>query len=147
MIRAGLAALCLAATPCLASAQQIIIETTPLEGEREEFSTEGEETSTAAKGEQAAGVLLRALDKVSGETADFELSNGQAAQVFGLQVGVTECRYPAGNPAGDAYAYLVIRDSGEGPAQFAGWMIASSPALNALDHARYDVWVLRCITS
>jgi len=29
---------------------------------------------------------------------------------------------------------------------FKGWMIASSPALNALDHPRYDVWVLRCIT-
>jgi len=25
-------------------------------------------------------------------------------------------------------------------------MIASSPALNALDHPRYDVWVMRCTT-
>jgi len=29
---------------------------------------------------------------------------------------------------------------------FDGWMIASAPALNALDHARYDVWVMRCKT-
>ena len=29
---------------------------------------------------------------------------------------------------------------------FSGWMLASSPALNALEHPRYDVWVLRCIT-
>ncbi|MEZ5716636.1 MAG: DUF2155 domain-containing protein [Paracoccaceae bacterium] len=29
---------------------------------------------------------------------------------------------------------------------FTGWMVASSPALNAMDHRRYDVWVLRCIT-
>ena len=29
-------------------------------------------------------------------------------------------------------------------ALFDGWMIASSPALSALDHPRYDVWVLRC---
>ena len=27
---------------------------------------------------------------------------------------------------------------------FEGWMIASSPALMALDHPRYDVWALRC---
>jgi hypothetical protein len=26
-------------------------------------------------------------------------------------------------------------------------MIASSPAISALDHPRYDVWVLRCIIS
>ncbi|MGB0439332.1 MAG: DUF2155 domain-containing protein [Paracoccaceae bacterium] len=30
---------------------------------------------------------------------------------------------------------------------FEGWIIASSPALNAMDHARYDVWVLRCNTA
>jgi hypothetical protein len=29
---------------------------------------------------------------------------------------------------------------------FSGWMIASSPALNAMDHPRYDVWLLRCQT-
>ena len=27
---------------------------------------------------------------------------------------------------------------------FRGWMIASSPALMALDHARYDIWLIRC---
>ncbi len=30
---------------------------------------------------------------------------------------------------------------------FSGWMIASSPALNALDNPRYDVWLLRCNNS
>ena len=27
---------------------------------------------------------------------------------------------------------------------FSGWMFASSPALSALEHAVYDVWVLDC---
>ncbi|MEM8579848.1 MAG: DUF2155 domain-containing protein, partial [Pseudomonadota bacterium] len=27
---------------------------------------------------------------------------------------------------------------------FEGWMLASSPALMALDHPRYDVWVTAC---
>ncbi|MEO0381372.1 MAG: DUF2155 domain-containing protein, partial [Pseudomonadota bacterium] len=27
------------------------------------------------------------------------------------------------------------------------WMIASAPALSAMEHARYDVWVMRCTTS
>ena len=30
---------------------------------------------------------------------------------------------------------------------FKGWMFASSPALSALDHPRYDVWVLSCSSS
>jgi hypothetical protein len=29
---------------------------------------------------------------------------------------------------------------------FAGWMFASSPALNALEHPVYDVWVIDCKT-
>ncbi|MEL6359838.1 MAG: DUF2155 domain-containing protein [Pseudomonadota bacterium] len=29
---------------------------------------------------------------------------------------------------------------------FSGWMFASSPALNALEHPVYDVWVISCET-
>ncbi len=93
------------------------------------------------------GAVLRALDKVSGQTQDIQVRSGQAANVFRLVVELAECRYPAENPTGDAYAFLVVREESSQEAVFAGWMIASSPALNALDHARYDVWVLRCMTS
>ncbi|HTN61079.1 MAG TPA: DUF2155 domain-containing protein, partial [Devosia sp.] len=30
---------------------------------------------------------------------------------------------------------------------FTGWMFADSPALNAVDHAIYDVWLIECKTS
>lgn len=94
-----------------------------------------------------SGAVLRALDKLNGKTADLELRSGQVSTVFGLEVDLVECRYPAENPTGDAFAYLLIRDEGSAQTAFEGWMFASSPALNAMDHARYDVWVLRCITS
>lgn len=100
--------------------------------------------NTAASGR---GVVLRGLDKVNGRTIDVEVNNGATVQVFGLDVGLADCRYPAENPTGDAYAFLTIREKGASETRFEGWMIASSPALNALDHSRYDVWVLRCITS
>ncbi|MDK3017558.1 DUF2155 domain-containing protein [Pseudodonghicola sp. IC7] len=93
------------------------------------------------------GAVLRGLDKVNGQTVDIELSNGGTAEVFGLDVALADCRYPTDNPTGDAFAYLTIWERGKAQAIFEGWMIASAPALNALDHARYDVWVLRCITS
>lgn len=34
----------------------------------------------------------------------------------------------------------------EGVNIFRGWMFASSPALNALEHPVYDVWVINCTT-
>ncbi len=93
------------------------------------------------------GVVLRALDKVSGEVVDFELTPGQTKQLGRIQVSLNECRYPTNNPSGDASAHLDIRNAADQSQAFSGWMIASSPALNGLDHSRYDVWVLRCITS
>ena len=93
-----------------------------------------------------AGAILRGLDKVSGKTTDIEMGNGTTAEYGRLIISLGECRYPAGNPSGDAWAFVTIRDKGATDNAFSGWMVASSPALNALDHSRYDVWVMRCKT-
>lgn len=92
------------------------------------------------------GADLRALEKISGETTDFSLAPGEVAEFGRLSIEMAECRYPQGDPAADAFAYLIIREDGADAPAFTGWMVASSPALNALDHPRYDVWVLRCKT-
>ena len=99
---------------------------------------------TATSGQ---GAVLRGLDKVNGQTVDVDLRSGGTAAVFGLDVALADCRFPTDNPTGDAFAFLTVREHGGADIWFEGWMIASAPALNALDHARYDVWVLRCITS
>lgn len=98
------------------------------------------------KAQSGPGAMLRGLDKVNGQTVDVEMQNGQTGAIFGLDVALGDCRYPVDNPTGDAFAYLTIWEKGEPEQLFDGWMIATSPALNALDHARYDVWVIRCIT-
>lgn len=90
--------------------------------------------------------MLRWLDKLTGETADIELALGQEAVSGRLTIRLDACRYPADNPASDAEAHLTILDQGVAEPVFDGWMVASSPALSALDHPRYDVWVLRCVT-
>lgn len=94
----------------------------------------------------ASGAILRGLDKVDGSLTDIELAAGNSGTYGRLNITLSECRYPEGNPSGNAYAYLTIREIDREEPIFAGWMIATAPALNALDHARYDVWVLRCKT-
>jgi len=95
----------------------------------------------------ATGGVLRALDKISGQTTDIEISVGDAARFGNLQIVMADCRYPAGNPSGNAYAALEVSEAGKAGTLFSGWMIASAPALSALEHSRYDVWVIRCTTS
>ncbi|PCJ04726.1 MAG: hypothetical protein COB16_17775 [Rhodobacteraceae bacterium] len=102
---------------------------------------------TQERAVSGSGAVLRGLDKVNGRTLDAELPIGGSAELFGLLVTLADCRYPADNPTGDAFAFLTIRNSDSGVVYFDGWMIASSPALSALDHSRYDVWVLRCNNS
>lgn len=107
--------------------------------------------ASGAVGQEAsrgAGALLRALDKISGETTDIEVPSGAARGYGRLTITLSDCRYPRGGARTEAYAFLTIADAGitEGPV-FQGWMLANSPALNALDHPRYDVWVLRCISN
>lgn len=92
------------------------------------------------------GAVLRGLDRITTEVRDLDLANGGTTDLGSLRVNLIECRYPEGNPAGDAYAHVTIREAEGSKLWFDGWMIASSPALNALEHPRYDVWVMRCTT-
>lgn len=94
---------------------------------------------------EAPGAELRWLDKISGETADVELSRGQSAVWGRLTIQLDSCRYPGENRQAEAYAHLTIHDGVAKSDVFSGWMLAASPALSALDHPRYDVWVLRCL--
>lgn len=92
----------------------------------------------------SSGGTVRWLDKVTGATTDLELSRGQALTRGFLTIQLDDCRYPSADPSSDAFAHLTIRDTRVEMPVFSGWMVASSPALSALDHPRYDVWVLNC---
>ena len=39
---------------------------------------------------------------------------------------------------------LTESESDDADVRFAGWMFASSPGLNALEHPVYDIWVIAC---
>lgn len=90
----------------------------------------------------AKGADLRVLDRMTDKVEDLHLEVGGDGKVGRIAVRLDDCRYPEGEP-GDSIAHLTIEDSARGPV-FAGWMSAASPALNALDHPRYDVWLLSC---
>lgn len=93
------------------------------------------------------GGTVRWLDKVTGATTDLTLSRGQALTQGFLTIRMDDCRVPASDPTSDAFAHLTILDTRVATPVFSGWMIGSSPALSALDHPRYDVWVLNCSSS
>jgi hypothetical protein len=97
-------------------------------------------TLPPSAGPEMRGAVLRGLDTLNGRTQDLTLAVGETLRFGHLEITLDACR----ETGEEAIAFLRIRDIREESARFEGWMFASSPALSALDHPRYDVWVLSC---
>ena len=122
---------------------QDTVITSPIDGSQTVLS-QPDIAASSVRAIEARGAELRGLDKVSGEVLDMELAVGDVAELGKIAVRLGACRYPEDNAAGEAFAWVEVTDPRREAPLFEGWMSASSPALNALDHARYDVWVIRC---
>lgn len=105
--------------------------------------------ATGAMAIPGNAVVLQGLDKVTARTVTLKAAVGETLSFGTLEITVRACdRKPPTEPPESA-VFLDIYDvkPGEPKADlFHGWMFASSPALNALEHPVYDVWVLDCLT-
>jgi len=92
-------------------------------------------------------VVLRALDKITARITEIELEIGEELRFGTLSLVARYCRTQPPIEPPETFAYLEIDDikrAGNKERIFEGWMVASSPALNALEHPVYDVWVINC---
>ena len=96
-----------------------------------------------------AGARIRQLDKMTGRIQTVEIAAGAEQEVDRLRVRIDACRASTDNGQHGAMAFVEIWDNKRADQRpvFAGWMFAESPELSAMDHPRYDVWVISCTTS
>lgn len=95
----------------------------------------------------AENVVLRAMDKITARVSTVTVPVGDTVVFGSLQITARACdkRPPEETPEASAFLEIVEEKPGETPQQrFNGWMFASSPALSALEHPVYDIWVLDC---
>lgn len=131
--------------------------------EEEETEAEAETVAVAEKGPEAAPpgrrqrrpvAIVRAIDKISAETMTFAVQVGGPPVRFrnNLIFTARACEVSAPDePIADSVAYLEISTqprTGRGRAEtrqvFRGWMFASTPSVNPLEHPIYDAWVVGC---
>ncbi len=91
---------------------------------------------------------LRMLDKMTARVEEINLAVGKTIQFGSLAITARTCRTtaPEETPPESA-AYLEIGEILPGEQSkplFNGWMFASSPALSAMEHPIYDLWVVAC---
>ena len=104
----------------------------------------------SAQAQEQRFAVLRALDKITARVSTVDAPVGETISVGTLRILVRTCRKRPPEEPPETGVFLEIRDikPGEAPVRlFTGWMFASSPALSALEHAVYDVWVLDCKTA
>ena len=111
---------------------------------------------------------LRALDKITGRSTDFEMTVGEPMVYGSLRVDLETCFQAPPEEPPESVAFLKLTaatskrvqsmaaprditdeereesEKADATVYFSGWMFASSPGLNALEHPVYDIWVIQC---
>ena len=93
---------------------------------------------------------LAGLDKITGRITEFDVYIDETVLFGALEITPRACYNRPPTEAQRVSAFLEVDQrslNGASRRIFTGWMFADSPALNAVDHAIYDVWLINCKTS
>lgn len=95
--------------------------------------------------------ILQGLDKITARISPIYATLGLPTYFGTLEIVVRACRETPPTEPPESAAFLEIREvppaadrEREPRLLFSGWMFASSPAVSALEHPVYDVWVVDC---
>ena len=99
-------------------------------------------------------VTLQGLDKITARIKTLKFNVGEKNNFGILEVFVKRCVLSRPTETPESMAYITIFDNSEKSLKnkqtnivFNGWMFASSPALNALEHPVYDLILISCKNS
>ena len=109
-------------------------------------------TTGSARAEKIANpvAVFAGLDKITGRIISFDVYIDETVQFGALQVTPRVCYSRPATEAPQTDAFVEVDEIGLNRTVkriFTGWMFASSPGLNAVDNAVYDVWLTDCKTT
>ncbi len=117
------------------------------------FDPEEEELAPGMPVPDAFGVsriaVIRGLDKITARVRDVEAPVGVPVMFENFEILVQTCRRRPPEETPETTAFVQItehRQDGDLEPVFSGWMFASSPSLNPVEHPVYDVWLIDCRT-
>ena len=93
--------------------------------------------------------VLQALDKITARVQTIEAPVGESIHFGTLQIIARVCYRRPVEETPESTAFLDVWETKHEQTPlgvFRGWVFASSPALSAVEHPVYDVWLLDCRT-
>ena len=88
------------------------------------------------------------LHKVTAKVQKIELLSGQEYAIGDMSLTMHDCISTPPEEPPETKAFLEISEfkAGRDKTLFNGWMFASSPGINAMEHPVFDIWPLACKT-
>ena len=98
---------------------------------------------------QFEGAQFSALDKITARIEKIELSLSDEEVLGSLTIILKSCQNRPPDYLPESAAYVEIYDKlnknyEQGTLIFSGWMFSSSPAISALEHPIYDIFLISC---
>lgn len=90
---------------------------------------------------------MQAMDKITGRVSIINVPVDGAVQFGSFSIVVRSCKTRTEEETPENFAFVDVTDKSFDQEEyniFKGWMLSSSPAVNAVEHPIYDVWLLRC---
>jgi hypothetical protein len=115
-------------------------------------STTPETMTQTPEGERIANptATFSGLDKISGRIITFDVALNETVQFGALQVTPRACYTRPPTETQNTTAFVEVDEitlKAEIRRIFTGWIFASSPGLNAVEHPIYDIWLTDCKTT
>ena len=95
--------------------------------------------------------VFQGLDKITARIKTFEIKVGEPKKIGILDIDLQKCIYSKPLKEPESIAYIKVLDESDKysvtkdkTSIFEGWIFASSPALNAMEHPVYDVSLISC---
>lgn len=89
------------------------------------------------------------LDKITGRIISFDVMKNETVQFGALRVTPRVCYTRPDDETQQTSTFIEVDEvtlDNKVRRIFTGWMFASSPGLNAIEHGVYDIWLVDCKT-
>lgn len=143
-LRAGLAGIALLSGAGVALGQGARVALAP---QTRAAAPASSDADAAPKQSGQTVLMMRGLDKITGRPSEITAPIGKPVKFATLTITARYCYSTPPSEPPETSAFVQIEDHRPDQAPrkvFSGWMYASSPGLNGMEHPLYDVWVISC---
>lgn len=96
---------------------------------------------------QTNAALMQAMDKVTGRVNKITVPVNGKISYGDFSLVLRACKKRPAEEMPENFAFIDVTDKSFGSDEyniFRGWIVSSTPGINAIEHPIYDVWLLEC---